>query len=389
MSRITPRVAVSAIFFCLGIAFGTWASRLAEIKRNVHASNGVLGLTLSAVTVGSILSMVVVGGALARYGSRRMTMVGTAGMICILPLLARVHTAPALAALLFVYGVAIAWMDVSMNTQAVYVEQLAGRPLMSGFHAWFSVGGLAGAGISALVARALAPAPHFAVTALALAVVAAVVAPRMAHGDSDDSHGGLSIQRIPLALLPLAALIFCGLVGEGAAESWSGVYLNETVHVAKQVVPAAFAAFSLMMAAGRFFGDAARARFGSSALVCVSGIVAAIGLGMAVAWPVAGVVIVGFGLLGLGLAPVYPSVMSAAANAGVVRAGEAVALMGMVGWASFLISPPVVGGIATAYSLRIALGAIAVVVLLVAPLAVALRGHRGEAAAIPADQLAA
>ena len=153
MSAISPRLAVSTIFFCLGIAFGTWAARLAEIKDHIHASNGALGLTLSAVTVGSLLSMPSSAGAIARFGSRRMTMVGTAGMIAILPLLALVHTPLELAGLLFCYGVTIAWMDVSMNTQAVLVEKQAGRSLMSGFHAWFSVGGLAGAGISALVAR--------------------------------------------------------------------------------------------------------------------------------------------------------------------------------------------------------------------------------------------
>ena len=154
---LTPRVATSTVFLCLGVAFGTWASRLAEVKRHIHASNGALGLTLSAVTVGSILSMTLVGGALGRFGSRRMTMVGTAGMVLVLPTLALVHTAPELAALLFAYGVAIAWTDVSMNTQAVLVEQRAGRPLMSGFHAWFSVGGLVGAATSALAASALAP----------------------------------------------------------------------------------------------------------------------------------------------------------------------------------------------------------------------------------------
>jgi MFS family permease len=142
-----------------------------------------------------------------------------------------------------------------------------------------------------------------------------------------------------------------------------------------------------MMAIGRFFGDAAQARFGGRALVCFSGLVAALGLAVAVAWETPAAVIVGFGLLGLGLAPVYPSVMSAAANAGVVRAGEAVALMGMVGWASFLISPPVVGGAADAFSLRIALGAIAVVVLLVAPLGFALR--RGARATEPREAVLA
>jgi MFS family permease len=381
--RITPRVAVSAIFLCLGVAFGTWASRLADVKHQVHASKGVLGLTLSAVTVGSILSMLVVGGALARFGSRRMTMVGTAAMIVLLPLLGLVRHAPELAGLLFLYGVAVAWMDVSMNTQAVLVEQKAGRPLMSGFHAWFSVGGLAGAVITALVAKTLAPETDFALTALGLGAIAVVVAPHMTHGDAEEGHSGLRVQRIPRALLPLALLIFCGLVGEGAAESWSGVYLDETIHVSKQLVPAGFAAFSLMMATGRFFGDAAQARFGGRALVCFSGLVAAAGLGIAVAWQTPAAVIAGFGLLGLGLAPVYPSVMSAAANAGVVRAGEAVALMGMVGWASFLISPPVVGGAADAFSLRIALGAIGAIVVLVAPLALTLRRDREREPTVP------
>jgi MFS family permease len=385
---LSPRFAVSTIFFCLGIAFGTWAARLAEIKGHIHASNGVLGLTLSAVTVGSLLSMLFVGGAIARFGSRRMTMAGTAGMLLVLPLLALVRTAPQLAGLLFVYGVTIAWMDVSMNTQAVLVEKQAGRSLMSGFHAWFSVGGLAGAGLSALVATELSTAPHFALTAAALAVLALVAAPRMIHGDAEEGHSGLQIQRVPRALVPLAILIFCGLVGEGAAESWSGVYLNETIEVSKRVVPAGFAAFSLMMAIGRFCGDAARMRLGAARLVFGSGLLAAAGMGLAVLWPEPAPVIVGFGLLGLGLAPVYPSVMTAAGNSGVVRPGEAVALIGMVGWLAFLISPPVVGGIAEAASLRIALGVVAGVVFLVAPLAVTLRRGGAREPAAPASATA-
>jgi MFS family permease len=104
---------------------------------------------------------------------------------------------------------------------------------------------------------------------------------------------------------------------------------------------------------------------------------------LAVVWETPAAVVVGFGLLGLGLAPVYPRVMSAAANAGVVRAGEAVALMGMVGWASFLISPPVVGGIADAASLRVALAAIAAIVVLVAPLALTLRRDREREPTVP------
>jgi len=379
--RMTPRVAVSALFACLGIAFGSWAARLPEIKTQIHASNGLLGLTLAAVTVGSFLTMLVVGSAITRYGSRAMAMIGAGLSIAILPLLALPHSAAALAALLFCYGVSIAWMDVSMNTQAVLVESEAPRPLMSGFHGWFSVGGLAGAALSVLAIHAgLSPAQHFTLITAGLALVALVSAPRLMHGDAaegDDTK--LRLQRVPRALLPLALIIFCGLVGEGAAGTWSGVYLRDRVHVTSAWVPAAFAAFSLTMAIGRFLGDGARVRFGTVRLVLVSGLIAGSGMLLAVAWPSRGAVIVGFALVGLGLAPVYPSVMSVAGSSGVAPPGEAVALIAMVGWMSFLVSPPLVGGVADAISLRFAFFLIAVAVTLVAPLALTLRLGRVRA----------
>jgi fucose permease len=175
------------------------------------------------------------------------------------------------------------------------------------------------------------------------------------------------------ALLLLGVLALCALVGEGAAADWSAVYLHDTLGSTAGFAASGYAAFSVMMAAGRLAGDRLTVRYGPVNLVRVSGALAGLGLAAAllIATPFAGVV--GFGCLGAGLSFIAPQVYSAAGNRDPARAGRALSTVVSIGYAGFVLGPILIGSVSTAVGLRAALGIPAVLALAVAAGAPILR----------------
>jgi fucose permease len=182
-------------------------------------------------------------------------------------------------------------------------------------------------------------------------------------------------------VLFLGALVFCCLVGEGAAADWSSVYLRDSLGTSAGFAAAGYAAFAAMMTAGRLVGDRLVAALGPVRVVRGCGLLAAAGLGGAllVNHPVAGVV--GFGCLGAGLSCIAPQVFSAAGNRDPARAGHAIARVASLGYLGFLAGPVVIGGVATVTGLPAALSIPALLALFVALNAPALRRP-----AVPADR---
>jgi MFS family permease len=179
-------------------------------------------------------------------------------------------------------------------------------------------------------------------------------------------------QRIP-GLLFLGLLAFCCLVGEGAAADWSSVYLRDSLGSTAAFAATAYAAFSVLMIAGRLAGDRLVARFGPVALVRGCGILAATGLmtALLVSHPIAGVI--GFGCLGAGLSCIAPQVFSTAGNLDRARAGQAIARVASLGFLGFLTGPLLIGGAAELVGLARALTIPALLALFVALTASALR----------------
>jgi hypothetical protein len=265
-----------------------------------------------------------------------------------------------------------------MNVRAVELQRLYGRPIVSSFHAVYSAGGFLGAGIGAVLAFAGtgALATFVAVGAAGLLVVlwaarwatgapSATADPVPSPGPSGSTRG--------MALLGL--LVFCCLVGEGAAADWSAVYVRDSLSSSAGFAAAAYAVFSICMMAGRMVGDRLVAAIGPVWLVRASGLVAAAGLGAAllVGHPVAGVA--GFGLLGAGLAGIAPQVFSAAGSRDPEHAGQAIARVASLGFLGFVVGPVVIGALATVIGLPAALAVPAVLALFVAACAGALRGR--------------
>ncbi len=357
------RVAIVGYFFILGVATATWAARLPAIKESLHLSDGRLGLALFAVPAGSVLTLALSGRIADRLGAVRVLRVaGVLNPAALIPIgLAR--DLVALMATLAVYGAMAGLLDVSMNACAAQLELGYERPIMSSLHAGYSIAGLAGAGIGGISAwLGISPLPTFTVTAAALIILGLlagphVVIPEVADAGSTPERPGDPPPRSPpmhiIWILGLVAL--CGQVGEGSAGDWSAVYLHVNLGSPAGVAAVALGAFSVTMTAGRLAGDRLAARFGPVRLVRASGLVAGLGLaaGLLVGTPAAA--IAGFALLGLGLAGIFPQIVSSAARLDPGHAGRNIGRIAAVAYSGLLSGPVAIGAIASGVGLRDAL----------------------------------
>ena len=302
------RGAVTAIFFLNGLLFGAWAARIPAIRDRLALSDGELGLALAFLPVGAIIAMPLAGALAARAGSRRATRAAFALACTTIGVVAFAPSLAAFAALAFALGVGMGSLDVSMNVHGVTVERRYGRPILSSFHAAFSLGGLAGAGLGALVAGAgVDVRVHLAVAAAVCGTVGLVWSRRFLPASADAAAAQDPVfVRPPRRLWALGALAFACLLIEGGAADWSGVYIKDELGTGPGVAALGFTAFSVTMTLGRIFGDRLVTRFGSARLVRAGGLVAAVGFGSALvlSGPVAA--LVGFACLGAGMSSVDP-----------------------------------------------------------------------------------
>jgi MFS family permease len=233
--------------------------------------------------------------------------------------------------------------------------------LINGFHAWWSIGGVAGGATSAAAAALHVPLPvHLGVVGGILAAAALVVGRWTLPGPDpgrNDVSAGMTGRRLPiLALAGVAALTLMAAVVEDVPGTWGAVYLREEVGTSAGLAALAFAAFTAGMTGGRLVADRAVDRWGHVAVVRTGALIAAVGLSAAllVGNPAAG--LIGFGLVGVGASPGFPALFHAAGHRPGVRPADGVALVSWAARAGFLVAPPAVGLFADATSLTWAVG---------------------------------
>jgi MFS family permease len=371
------RLAVALLFFLNGAVFATWVTRIPAIQSKLLLTPGRLGLALLGTAAGALLAMNLSGLLSARFGSRSITTIAALCLCAILPLLALAPTFPALVAALLLFGASSGSMDVAMNTQGVAVERRYGRPILNSFHACYSLGGLSGALASGLMASlGLAPLPQFLGIALLFVLLTLAVSHLLLPVEAEvgAERKGVTFAFPARAVLALGLVAFCVVLGEGAMADWSAVYLTGTLHSGAGLAAAGYAAFSIVMAGGRGVGDRLTARLGPKRMVRLGGLVAATGLALALIDVWVPIAILGFGLVGAGFSVLFPLTLSAAGRTSTLAYGTAIAAVATCGYMGYLVGPPVIGFIADALSLRIALGVVIVLSLLAAAFARAVDG---------------
>ncbi len=364
----TQRAATFASFISHGLLFASWAAHIPQVKDHLGLSDGTLGLALLGAPIGSVLAMFVVARLLPRFGSRRLVQVSLLGYSIAGPLVGIAGSLPGLFAALFVWGAFQGTLDVSMNTQAVTVERAARRPLMSGFHASWSIGAFAGAGIGALgVAVGLSLTSQLLLLAVPVLLIAGGLTTRMLPdpaGPAEPAGGENPPRRVTARLsrpvLVLGAIAFASMLCEGASADWASVYLRGSIHVSAGEAGLGYTTFALMMVVVRLSGNRLLTRFPLHRLLPVLAAVATAGFAAGLLGGRPGTVIAGFGCLGIGLALVIPTVNSAAGRLPGLSPGTAIAMVSAWGWAGFVFGPPIIGQLASATSLTAALGVLPV-----------------------------
>jgi MFS family permease len=367
-------VATVAAFVSHGLLFASWTAHIPQIKDHLGLTDGALGLALLGAPIGSVAAMLVVARILPRLGSKRMVQLSLLGYCLAGPLVGLEGSLPALFAALFAWGAFQGTLDVSMNTQAVTVERAAGRPLMSGFHACWSIGAFAGAGVGALgVAAGLSLTLQLFLLAVPVLLIGGGLTTVMMPDPAGPTESAGSqdrprrtAARLSRPVLVLGAIAFASMLCEGASADWASVYLHGSIHVSAGEAGIGYTTFALTMVLVRLSGNWLLARFPRRLLLPVLATLATAGFTAGLLAGSAATVIAGFGCLGIGLALVIPSVNSAAGRLPGLSPGAAIAMVSAWGWAGFVFGPPVIGELASATSLTAALGVLPVLTACIA-----------------------
>jgi MFS family permease len=385
------RRAVSLIFLINGAFFATWAVNIPGLRDALTLSEAQIGGALLAIGLGALITMPLTGGWTARHGSGPVTRVAVVACMLSLAVPFLVPSYLGLVLTLTLLGAANGSLDVAMNAQGVTVEQTLSRPVLSRLHAYFSLGGVLGAGLGTLLVGRVPMQTHVllvvGVTTLVgiLAGRFLLLDPPVTDPPATETSPQPSRRRVGIssAALLLGLLCFLGMLSEGANYDWAALYFRDVLEQAGGSAGIGYTAFVVTMTLGRWFGDQARGRLGDEAIVRVGAAVTALGLGLALLAQGPVFAAFGFALSGLGLSNVVPVLYGAAGHA---LAGRGIAQVATIGYGGFLLGPPLIGFVAQHAGLRAALGvalAGAVLVALLGGGAFALLRRRAATAPVP------
>lgn len=345
--RTYPRLAASLHFLADGMLFGTWAALIPSFKSKFGLDEAQLSIALLAIAAGSILSMPLSGRTVARHGSRiNLRIFAPAFCLALIFLVLTPNHLAFLAAAVF-FGALKGAFNVAVNSQAITIENAARKPIISSFHALWSLGGMIAAiAVGAALKIGLTPTAIVLSITAALGIIIFATAPHLLGGDATppkEKSGGF---RLPDSkLLRIGLVTFLALFAEGVMMDWSVVYTRTVSHAEAWLAPFAYGVFSGCMAAGRIFGSAIIGRLGPARVLMTGGALTTLGLAIIVfvhQWPAT---FAGLALAGFGLSNLVPILFGAGGRAHEGGAGNGIAIVSMMGYFGFLIGPPLVGGI--------------------------------------------
>ncbi len=364
LSARTPRTALSrarwatrAQFLNLGFVAGVWGVHVPSLKAHYALDERMLAGALLATSLGSVLTLTIAGRLVASLGVRTTAVLAGWGFCLALGLTLVLPGFWALLPVMLLLGAGESVFDVAINTEGSALETLTGRAVMSGFHGMFSLGAMIGAAAAAAMIRGNVP------SSMQLAIVGAVVATSIAvaargmlssHPAAESSQANFTWPKG--ALLLIGMLILSGMLAEGVMYNWSVLYVAQELHAPQELAALAYVAFAGATAAMRFAGDSVRARISERTMLVAGPALAAFAMLLVLLVARPWFAMVGFAFVGIGLATVVPILYNAATRVPGVSRAAAIASVSSIGYLGFMIGPPIIGALAHATSLTIAMG---------------------------------
>ncbi|WP_291782452.1 MFS transporter [Cecembia sp.] len=355
------RIALGSIFFIAGLCFASWASRIPDIQSKFSFSEAQLGTLLLGLPIGSLAALPLAGWAVYRFGSKRVIIASSIGYILFLPLIGFSYSILMLIPVVVVFGMIGNLMNISLNTQALAIEDSYGRSILASFHGLWSLAGFTGAGIgAAMIYFDILPKFHYvfisAIVLMTLFVSHAFLIDEQRAGGG----GGLVLKKPDGLLLRIGAIAFLGMLSEGCMFDWSGVYFKKVVEIEPGLVALGYVSFMGAMASARFVTDRIINKIGRLKMLRISGLLIFIGLSLSVVLPLPISATLGFLLVGFGVAAIIPISYSTAGRSKQYSPGVALAMVSTISFFGFLIGPPLIGYVAEIFNLKVSFILIAI-----------------------------
>ncbi|MCA9833071.1 MAG: MFS transporter [Thermomicrobiales bacterium] len=366
--HISPRIAIATAFILRGFVQGSWYPRVPGVADRVEVNSATLGSIFFLFALGNIIAFMLAARLTLRIGSPRTHLLFSLPFPLIVVGLGQVATPLQFAIGMFAFGLCAGIYDISSSVQGAVVERQTHKPIISALYGFYSVGALTGSFSSGLLAQAGLPiTAQFLGMAVVMIPLSWLLTQSMLPDDIVPAPAMRRMRRLPTlppkAILLLGLTIVCIALGEETVNNWAALYMKDHLGTTAAVGSWAFTAFSISTATGRLFGDAVIARVGTDRTLTIGTIFAAagVGFGMIVNQPWA--IILGYTVMGFGLAVVVPVTYRRANAIPGVAPATAVATVASIGFCGFLIGPLLVGTIADLTSLRVAIFAVAMVLL--------------------------
>jgi MFS family permease len=386
------RWATRAQFLNLGCIAGVWGVHIPSVKARYALDERTLAAALLATSVGSLLTLAIAGPIVGRLGPRYASAMAGIGFCIALASSLLMPGLLTLCCAMLLLGMSESVFDVSINAEGSTLEKLSGRAIMSGFHGMFSVGAMIGSAVAAVMLRLDVPAWMQLCGVAALVAVSVVIASQRMlteHPRAADDQAHFTWPRGTLLLIGM--LICCGMLAEGVMYNWSVLYVKQELHTSQSFAAVGYVSFAAATAAMRFAGDWVRARMPERQMLLAGPALAAVAMLLVVLIATPWMAMLGFALVGVGLATVVPILYNAATRVPGVSPAAAIASVSSIGYVGFMIGPPIIGGIAHASSLTIAMGflSVASMILVLGSRRVPEAPPRGTAPAPPPPYSAA
>lgn len=349
----SSRIAAAIFFFISGFGYTTWASRIPSIQRDLHLNEAQLGIALFALPVGLLATMPLTGKLLSRFSSSAIMLFGAVFFNLCLALLGYATQFWQFLLILFFFGSSRNLFNLSTNTEAVGVQTLYSKSIMTTFHGIWSMAGFGGAALGYLmVAKHIKPAYHLLSVGIILTVIAFCCSPFLLHQKPVPQSNKPIFSLPDKTLLKLAFICFASMACENIMYDWSGIYMDKTVHTSHAIAITGFIAFMSTLTFARFAGDKVVTRYGVKPLMQYSGMLVITGFMLSVIFPYLVTAILGFAMVGIGTSCIVPLVYREAGKSKTMINGLGIAAVSTVGYLGFLIVPPLVGFVAQASNLR-------------------------------------
>ncbi|MGO4866403.1 MULTISPECIES: MFS transporter [unclassified Flavobacterium] len=346
------RIANTVFFFMSGFGYSSWASRIPAIKSQLHLSEAEFGAVLFALPIGLMLTMPITGRLLNKLSSRYCMLIGAILFNIVLALPGFAAFVWQLVIILLLFGSSRNILNLSMNAQALEVQKLYPKSIMTTFHAVWSLAGFIGAGLGyVMVTQHIAPSYHLLGISVAMMAVTFWFYPQTIHtAPLKEKKKFFSMP--DKNLLKFAIICFVSMACENTMYDWSGIYFQNILQASAKWTTAAFVFFMTAVTLGRFLGDYAVSKYGIKNILFYSGVFMSSGFLICFFFPFIVTTIIGYFMIGVGVSCVVPLVFSIAGKSKSLSSGTALTSISTIGYLGFLVVPPMVGFISEVLSMK-------------------------------------